>query len=160
MAITCFFTNNGMPTSLLTCSGVGRFPAFSGQRQGRNNASLTSVPDIGPIPQGTYYIIGRQSGGRLSSIREAALKYAYGTDRSQWFSLYRRDGKIDDYTFIEGVRRGNFRLHPIGPRGLSEGCITLSHITDFDYLRNRLLKTSMINVPGSLLMAYGTIRVD
>ena len=64
------------------------------------------------------------------------------------------------YTFIEGVRRGNFRLHPIGPRGLSEGCITLSHITDFDYLRNRLLKTSMINVPGSLLMAYGTIRVD
>lgn len=85
-----------MPTSLLTCSGVGRFPAFSGQRQGRNNASLTSVPDIGPIRLGTYYIIGRQSGGRLSSIREAALKYVYGTDRRQWFSLYRRDGKIDD----------------------------------------------------------------
>jgi len=100
IAITCFFTNNGMPTSLLTCNGVGRFPAFSGQRQGRNNASLTSVRDIGPIPQGTYYIIGRQSGGRLSSIREAALKYAYSTDRRHWFSLYRRDGKIDDYTLL------------------------------------------------------------
>lgn len=160
MAIMCFFTNNGMPTSLLRCNLVGTFSAFSGQQQGRNNASLTSVPNIGPIPQGTYYIIDRPEGGMRSAIRDFALKYAYGTDRHEWFALYRRDGKMDDYTFIDGVRRGNFRLHPIGPRGLSEGCITLSHIPDFNYLRKRLLETSMISIPGSRLRAYGTIKVD
>lgn len=160
MSITCYFTNNGMPTSLLTCCGIGTFTAFSGQKQGRNNASLTNVPDIGAIPQGRYYIIGRESGGRFGGIRENILKYMYGTDRREWFALYRADGKIDDYTFINGIKRGNFSLHPIGPRGLSEGCITLSHITDFDYLRRQLLRTSMIQVPSSILQAYGTIEVD
>lgn len=160
MAITCYFSLNGMPMSLLTCCGIGIFPAFSGQRYGRNNASLTAVKNVGAIPQGYYYIVGRQSGGRLGDLREAVLKYGYSTDRLEWFALYRADGKIDDWTFINGVKRGNFRLHPIGPMGLSEGCITLSYTTDFDYIRNQLLKTSMINVPGSQMKAYGTIQVD
>lgn len=160
MPITCHFSLNGMPSSLLQCYGIGSFPAFSGQKQGVNNASLTAVKNIGPLPQGRYYIVGRQSGGRLSELRDSFLRYGYGTNRKEWFALYRADGKIDDWTFINGVKRGNFRLHPVGPMGLSEGCITLIHISDFEYLRVQLLKTSMIPVPGSSLQAYGTIQVD
>ena len=160
MSVTCTFTLNGMPLSLLRCYGIGNFPAFSGQKQGRNNASLISVKNIGPIPHGSYYIVGRQSGGVLAGLRETFLKYGYGTDRKEWFALYRADGKIDDWTFIDGIKRGNFRLHPIGPMGLSEGCITLNHIPDFEFLRHQLLRTSMIQVPGSGLKAYGTIQVD
>ncbi|WP_421670688.1 tlde1 domain-containing protein [Rahnella sp. EDr1-12] len=66
---------------------------------------------------------------------------------------------MNDETFIEGVKRGSFRLHPIGPKGLSEGCITMTSQSDFDYLRTALLGTSMIGVPGSSLKAHGTIRV-
>ncbi|KMW71382.1 hypothetical protein TI10_21155 [Photorhabdus luminescens subsp. luminescens] len=160
MPITCTFTLNGMPTSILHCIGVGSFPAFSGQKYGRNNAYMTTVQDIGPLPKGRYFIVGRQSGGRLNAIRMWVLKNFYGTDRETWFALYRDDGKINDETFIEGVKRGNFRLHPIGPRGLSEGCVTLTQQTDFDYIRAALLKTTMIPIPGSSLKAYGTIKVN
>lgn len=74
--------------------------------------------------------------------------------------LFRDDGKIDDYTFVQGVKRGNFRLHPIGPLGLSEGCITLQHPIQFNYLRDRLLESgATLNIPGSQLKAYGTIKV-
>ncbi|MDE8555645.1 DUF2778 domain-containing protein [Pantoea vagans] len=43
------------------------------------------------------------------------MKDIYVTDCSTWFGLFRDDGKIDDLTFVQGIRRGNFRLHPIGP---------------------------------------------
>lgn len=39
----------------------------------------------------------------------AATKYS-GSDRSVWFALYRDDGNIDDWTFIDRVERGHFRL--------------------------------------------------
>lgn len=89
----------------------------------------------------------------------AALKYYYGAGREEWFSLYRDDGKINDDTFIEGVKRGNFRLHPIGPQALSEGCITMTALADFYYLRAALLNTSMIGVPGTSLRAHGIMKV-
>ncbi|WP_246881177.1 DUF2778 domain-containing protein, partial [Pantoea ananatis] len=109
---------------------------------------------------GRYFIVERPSGGTLRPLRERFLKEVYGTDRSTWFGLYRDDGKIDDYTFIQGVKRGNFRLHPIGPLGLSEGCITLVHPIQFSYLRDMLLKYGpTLNIPGSQLKAYGTVQV-
>ncbi|MDR9890426.1 DUF2778 domain-containing protein [Pseudenterobacter timonensis] len=83
----------------------------------------------------------------------------YGTDRETWFALYKDDLQIDDTVFFEGVKRGNFRLHPVGPAGLSEGCITLSHQSDFDYLRQALLDTTMMQVPCSSFRAYGTVTV-
>ena len=67
---------------------------------------------------------------------------------------------IDDYTFVNGVRRGNFRLHPIGPRHLSEGCITLANPKEFESLRSRLKKGPELSVPGSTLRAYGTVNVQ
>lgn len=160
MAITCSYVLNGMETSILSCAGVGNFPAFSGQLVGRNNPTLTNIADLGPLPTGRYFIVSRVSGGRLGGLRNAVLKYGYGTDRDTWFGLYRDDGKINDETFIEGVKRGSFRLHPIGPKGLSEGCITMTSQSDFDYLRAALLGTSMIGIPGSSLKAHGTIRVS
>lgn len=160
MAITCSYVLNGMETSILNCAGVGNFPAFSGQLAGRNNSTLTCISEIGALPTGRYFIVSRQSGGRLGGLRNIGLKYIYGTDRESWFALYRDDGKINDETFIEGIKRGAFRLHPIGPRALSEGCITMTSQVDFDYLRTALLETSMIGVPGTSLKAHGTIRVS
>lgn len=159
MALNCSFVLNGMETSILSCAGVGNFPAFSGRMVGRNNPTSTNVSMTGALPTGRYFIVSRESGGRLGSLRMAALKYYYGAGREEWFSLYRDDGKINDDTFIEGVKRGNFRLHPIGPQALSEGCITMTALADFDYLRAALLNTSMIGVPGTSLRAHGIMKV-
>lgn len=153
------FALNGLPSSILTVPGVGNFPAFSGQKYGRNNASMAGRKEIGPIPPGRYFVVGRESGGRLGAITEFMLKNVYGTDRATWFALYNDDWQIDDHVFVDGVKRGNFRLHPAGPRGLSEGCITLLHLSDFDYLRAAMLKTTMIPVPCTSFKAYGTITV-
>ncbi|PKE29851.1 hypothetical protein CWS43_13980 [Rahnella sp. AA] len=159
MPIACSYVLNGMETSILSCTGVGNFPAFSGQRHGRNNPTLTHVGDIGPLPTGRYFVVSRVSGGRLGGLRNCILKYGYGTDRDTWFGLYRDDGKVNDETFIEGMKRGEFRLHPVGPKGLSEGCITMTSQVDFDYLRAALLSSTMITVPGSSLKAHGIIKV-
>lgn len=157
--INARFTLNGLPSSILSVAGVGNFPAFSGKKFGRNNVTMASREKIGPIPPGRYFIVGRESGGRLGAIRHFYLNNIYGTDRDSWFALYKEDLQIDDTVFIEGLKRGEFRLHPIGPAGLSEGCITLCQPSDFEYLRNALLNTTMIQVPCSSFRAYGTITV-
>lgn len=153
------FPLNGLPTSILSVPGVGNFTAFSGQKYGKNNVTMASRKEIGPIPPGRYFIVGRGSGGRLGSLRESVLKHIYGTDRSTWFALYKEDLQIDDNVFIDGVKRGAFRLHPVGPGGLSEGCITLTSHSDFGYLSKALHNTTMIQVPCSSFKAYGTITV-
>lgn len=61
-------------------------------------------------------------------------------------------------TFIEQVERGNFRLHPAGYEGVSNGCITLPSPSHFAILREALLRTPSIRVSASL-NAYGTIQV-
>lgn len=153
------FALNGLPSSILSVSGVGNFPAFSGQKYGRNNVTMASRKKIGPVPPGRYFILGRESGGRLGAIGNFYLDNIYGTDRDTWFALYKEDLQIDDTVYIEGVKRGQFRLHPIGPAGLSEGCITLCHQSDFDYLRQALLHTTMMQVPCSSFKAYGMVTV-
>ena len=56
--------------------------------------------------------------------------------------------------------RGNFRLHPMGPLRLSEGCITVVNPDAFDglqkYIRSQGLTTP---VPGTTMKAYGTVEV-
>ena len=116
MAVACTFKLNRKSTSQLVCPGVGSFPAFSGQKEGRDNPAMVSKADIGPLPLGRYYIVDRQSGGRLGWLRDWASRH-YSVDRNEWFALYRDDGVIDDATSVGGVSRGAFRLHPIGPRG-------------------------------------------
>lgn len=97
--------------------------------------------------------ISRRSGTLRTN---ACLRY----DRSQWFALYRADGKIDDETFINGVRRGAFGLHPIGPQRRSEGCITLASPPGFQKLGSYLRgQGATLAVPGTTLKAYGTVEV-
>ena len=119
-------------------------------------------PTVGPVPAGKYWIVDRPEGGLRSQVN-AGIRDLYNhvvngaTFRhNEWFALWRDDWGIDDYTWIEGVKRGNFRLHP---GTLSEGCITLPHDSDFAMLRNALLRTQRVVVPCmSKLKAYGTIE--
>lgn len=149
---SCTFVLNNRPFTTLI-SPVGIYTAFSGNGEHRNNPDSVAVPDGGPIPGGVYYIVDRESGGMLGSIRDWAL------GRDQWFALYRDDGRVDDYTFVQAVSRGLFRLHPLGPRRMSTGCIVLQYRTEFDRLREHLIKSPSELIPGSALRTHGTICV-
>lgn len=143
--------------------GVGTFMAYSGNGTYRNRAGCVAVPNNGPIPNGRYHIVKRPSGGLKGIIRTDAHDfYSWPTStpviKYEWFALYRDDGKIDDTTWINGVERGNFRLHPPGPLGVSRGCITLQHRTDFLSIRQALLSTRQIKL-SNVLMSYGVIEV-
>lgn len=85
---------------------------------------------------------------------------SFYTDRTlphnQWFALFRDDGLVDDYTWVHNVQRGEFRLHP---GTLSQGCITLVHVTDFIVLRNALLRTQTVAIPNAGLRAFGSVEV-
>ncbi|MCF1472887.1 MULTISPECIES: DUF2778 domain-containing protein [Rhizobium/Agrobacterium group] len=160
MPITCTYKLNSQPISILNCSGLGGVEAFSGMPQDRNNPSKIAEVESGPLPPGRYYIVDRQSGGRLGWLYDILRTYGYGTDRNQWFALYRDDGKIDDETFINAVKRGAFRLHPIGPMGRSEGCITVGSPAAFARLSHYLREQgATIPVPGTSMKAYGTVEI-
>lgn len=66
-------------------------------------------------------------------------------------------GVFDDYTWVESVKRGNFRLHP---GTVSKGCITIANMSDFAMIHNALMNTSLIQVPCMRsLMARGWVEV-
>lgn len=159
MPIQCTFDLNGKTTSLLNCPGIGTMVAFSGQKAGRDNPAEVSKEDIGPIPPGVYYIVDRQSGGRLGSFRDFWDAHGYGTtDRTKWFMLW--NPKTGDSTIVNGVRRGNFRLHPMGPARLSEGCITVVNPIQFERLEKALRSAGpRLPVPGAGFKAYATVLV-
>ncbi|EHN8807689.1 DUF2778 domain-containing protein [Enterobacter roggenkampii] len=163
MSLQGKFVVNDATFSPLTFYGIGTFLAYSGNDQYRNRAGCICVPDNGPIPDGRYHIVNRPSGGWKGVIRTDLHDfYSWPTSRPvikyEWLALYRDDGKIDDHTWVNGVERGNFRLHPPGPLGISLGCITLQHRTDFIAIRQALMSTPQIRLPNGL-MSYGTIEV-
>lgn len=163
MALHGKFVINDMYYSPLSFPGVGTFLAFSGNGAYRNRGACAMIPKEGPVPAGKYWIVDRPEGGLRSQVnvgvRDIYNSVVKGASfrHSEWFALWRDDWGIDDYTWIEGVKRGNFRLHP---GTLSEGCITLPHDSDFAMLRNALLRTQQIDVPCiRKLKAYGSIEV-
>lgn len=157
--IRCTFHLNGGTLSTLSCPGVGFFPAYSGYVGSiRNNPDDMAVVKRGPLPIGKYYIVSRPTGGFASGLHDYMASLISGSDRSVWFALYRVDDNLDDHTFIGKVERGNFRLHPAGYKGISEGCITFPNLSDFIILRDTLLATATFPVSASL-RAYGTIQV-
>ncbi|MCC8395267.1 DUF2778 domain-containing protein [Paraburkholderia sp. MMS20-SJTR3] len=164
MAVTGKFLVNNKDLSPLTIDGVGTFNAFSGDNIYRNRGGCTTIANKGPIPAGKYWIVARPAGGPGSRI-QAWLKDEWNSfkgnpsDHSEWFALYRDDGMIDDVTWVNGVKRGQFRLHPAGGEGRSFGCITLPSRFDFVRIRSALLHTSAIVAGSSGLNAYGTIEV-
>jgi hypothetical protein len=164
MAVTGKFIVDNAWLSPLTINGIGTFHAYSGNDQYRNRGGCTAVPENGPIPAGKYWIIDRPTGG-IRSIAVARIKdewntfFGHPSNHREWFALYRDDAKIDDVTWVNGVKRGQFRLHPAGGHGVSLGCITLPSRVDFLRIRNALLNTMTIPAGISGLNAYGTIEV-
>lgn len=163
MSLQGKFIVNDADFSPLIIYGIGTFMAYSGKDQYRNQASCIAIPELGPIPDGRYHIVKRPTGGWKGIIRTDLHDfYSWPTStpviKYEWFALYRDDGIIDDYTWIAGVERGNFRLHPPGPMGVSLGCITLQHRTDFMAIRQSLLSTQQVALPNGL-MSYGMIEV-
>lgn len=126
---------------------------FSGNGAHRNNPDSVSVANGGPIPFGEYFIVDRQSGGRFGWLRD------YMRNADQWFALYKDDGTVDDTTYINSVRRGEFRLHPLGPSGMSTGCIVIQDPSRFSALRAELLASEPRVLPQSSIRTYGTIAV-
>jgi hypothetical protein len=157
--IRCTFHLNGYQLSTLSCPGIGFFPAYSGNAGvNRNNPNAIAAKKVGPLPPGNYYIVSRPRGGFRSLWQDMIHGLESGSDRDLWFALYRKDRLIDDMTFIEGVERGHFRLHPAGKSGISDGCITLPNHSDYAILLQALLSTPSMMV-SSQLKAFGTIQV-
>ncbi|WP_335337263.1 DUF2778 domain-containing protein [Chania multitudinisentens] len=105
-------------------------------------------------------MVDRPTGGLKSQSISFVKDVVSNSDHSTWFALYRDDGTINDRTWINGIMRGQFRLHPVGRLGLSEGCITFYSPNEFSRLRAALLQTKTVKVPGTALQAYGTIEVQ
>ncbi len=150
--IDCKFDLNGKSLSTFWC-GATQFAAFSGLGSHVNRVVSACIKGQGPIPPGTYYIFDRQSGGLLGPLRD------FFTDRDEWFALYSIDERIDDETFCDKVKRGEFRLHPKGATGRSEGCIVIERESDFFRLRAILKSAKQMTVPGIELRAYGRLVV-
>jgi hypothetical protein len=148
----CSFEINNQPMSALKILGQS-FQAFSGLFNYVNRRASVCQADFGPIPPGTYYIFDRQSGGLLGLLRD--IYNGHG----DWFSLHAIDAKIDDETYCNNIKRGNFRLHPKGLIGISKGCITIESASDYQKLRAILKGATPVTVPGSTLKAYGKVLV-
>jgi hypothetical protein len=164
MALQGKFVVNNKPLSPLSIFGVGTFMAFSGNDIYRNRGGCTALKNNGPIPAGRYWVVDRPSGGigsRVQTWTRDTVNSMLGTPtrHDEWFALYRDDNKIDDYTWVNGVERSNFRLHPAGGDGVSLGCITVQNHSDFHTIRRALLHTSTVPVRNTRLRAYGVFEV-
>jgi len=151
--IDCSFHLNNKPMSSFKM-GAPSFPAFSGLGKHVNRTISQCVPDSGPIPKGSYYIFDRQSGGLFGPLKDLF------NDKDTWFALYAIDNKIDDETYCEQVKRGQFRLHPNGELGISRGCITINDWSDYQVIRSLLKGTKTIEIPDVGLECYGKVRVQ
>ena len=67
--------------------------------------------------------------------------------------------KIDDSTFCEKVKRGQFRIHPEGPLGISQGCVTFKKMSDFRTFSSIIKGSGKIKIPGTSIESYGKLTV-
>ncbi|MBB3322584.1 DUF2778 domain-containing protein [Atlantibacter sp. RC6] len=144
----------------LRCADVGIFPVFSGLGAFMNVLEFSRCKN-GPVPTGKYWIVDRPMGGIGSMERMVEKWIKTGNRYWEWFALYRQDGSIDDQTFVDGVNRGSFRLHPLRPdgTGVSDGCVTFCNQGDFYQFRQALLRSPQQPIPHSSLKAYGELNV-
>lgn len=127
------------------------YSVFSGAGDDRNNPNSTDKADAGPLPTGKYYVVDRESGGRLGRLRD------WWSDKDIWFALYRDDGNVNDSTIVNGVVRGQFRMHP---GTISVGCVTFVKRSEFDEMRAILLKTKKEPIPGGKTEYYAILTVN
>ncbi|PRY08731.1 DUF2778 domain-containing protein [Paraburkholderia sp. BL25I1N1] len=159
MPVKCTFVLNGQVDSVLSCDGTASVTAFSGTGRGLDNPADTAIPNVGPLPKGIYYLVDRQPGGLIGPLRDLWSARGVGsTDKQKWFTLW--NPVSGDTTNIDGVERGNFRLHPMGSLQLSHGCITVKNPYEFErlqiYIRSR---GRTLPVPRTTMKAYGTVEV-
>ena len=141
------------------CVGLQR-SAFSGDVGHENKPEDTALAKAGPIPKGRYYIIARQSGGRLGWLWDPILDEISNSHRQDWFALHPVGRPLDDWVVVNGVRRDRFRLHPAGRQRLSEGCITLTEQWRFNALRTYLLSLPPSYIPNTKVRYYGVVEVQ
>ncbi|QKJ87876.1 DUF2778 domain-containing protein [Paramixta manurensis] len=146
----------------LHCYGIGTFDVLSGIDRYINKPNCSDI-EKAAIPPGTYWIVDRPTGSFVNQVRAELIDMAhfYKNHHSEWFGLFSAQ-TMTDHVFVNGVRRGSFRLHPLNTdgSGVSWGCITLYRSTDFQILRRSLLSRKKVVVPGGRgLMAYGRIDV-
>ncbi|MBK0091325.1 DUF2778 domain-containing protein [Erwinia sp. S59] len=146
----------------LECYGIGTFDVLSGIERYINNPDC-SDKEKAAIPPVTYWIVDRPEGSFLNRLRAEAIDMAhlYRNHHAEWFALYNSQ-TMNDYVFVNGNRRGSFRLHPLNTdgSGVSWGCITLYRANEFHSLRRTLLSRPKFKVPGGNgLLAYGRIDV-
>jgi len=144
----------------LQCPGIGKFEVFSGDMPFTNRPECSFI-DHSAIPNGKYWIVDRPRGPWKSRTLTWAEDFATGNEHSTWFALYRADGSIDDQTFISGVRRSHFRIHPLRPdgSGTSWGCITFFRSSEFMFFRNSLLRVQKFRINNTNLLSYGSVTV-
>ena len=150
---TCTFALNGLALSPFKIGSL-QFDAFSGRATHVNQPASACLVGVGPIPRGKYFIVDRQSGGRLEWLRNLF------SDHGDWFALYADDERIDDETFCGLVKRGQFRLHARGPRGISEGCVTIAERSDFMHIHGMLKCTRPVQVKATGIDSYGVLTVS
>ncbi len=51
-------------------------------------------------------------------------------------------------------------MHPKGPLGRSEGCITIEKLDGFNAIRKTLKSYPLETIPNSELKAYARVRVE
>ena len=145
----------------LTVYGVGSFSVLSGREQYINNPNCAWISNYGSIPVGECWIVDMPSGSFANSVLRELKDWVNNTDHSQWFGLFSTQ-TMSDSVFVNGVKRGQFRLHPLRPDGSGEswGCITFYRVPDFNVVRSALLRSEKIAVPGGNgLQAYGKVTV-
>jgi hypothetical protein len=113
MVAKCTYFLNDRQISMLTCDGKA-YAAFSGDKGHENKASDVGLKDLGPIPKGTYYIIDRQSGGRMGWLWDPVKDMYSRSKHAEWFALHPAQRPNDDWIIVDGVKRTSLRLHPIG----------------------------------------------
>lgn len=151
--LLCTFRLNGQPMSRFVI-GSKSYSAFSGLGAYANKRESACLKGAGPIPPGAYYIVDRPTGGMLGPIRD------WLRNKGDWLALFADDGSVDDVTLCNQVTRGNFRLHPKGPAGRSEGCITIENLEDFRAIREELMSAPPESIPNSQLKAYAKVVVE
>ncbi|HDS7270188.1 TPA: DUF2778 domain-containing protein, partial [Klebsiella pneumoniae subsp. pneumoniae] len=106
------FVINDAHDSPLSFAGAGTFLAFSGDGIYRNRGACDMKPTAGPVPAGKYWIVNRPEGGLRSHVNAGVRDRYNQVMNGATFRHRRDDWGIDDDTWNEGVKRGNFRLHP------------------------------------------------
>jgi hypothetical protein len=148
----CSFELNDKPMSSFR-AGALSFDAFSGSAPFTNKKTAACLANAGPIPPGTYYILDRESGGLLGPLWDRIK------GKADWLALYAMDNRIDDITYCNEIKRGNFRLHPKGAYGISKGCVVIDKPGEFQHLRSVLRSIKPASIPGTRLSAYGKVVV-